>query len=168
MRRISGPKGWWARVATIVAMYCATTVAAVVLAAECKVFTLEVPDTETMKLEDGEHVVASARTDKGLLEAKVVVRARKAAAAEYYIGGRLMRPTPDERVPGEIQECLGLKKAAAASPIDWLAAAGRTLHDFLEPPLLAAKCNVSCACSQTTCCCLAKCGRGRGVGCASI
>jgi hypothetical protein len=165
VRRVSGSKGWLARFTTIAVVYAAAVVA---LAAECKVFTLEVPDTDTMKFEDGEHVVASARTDKGLLEAKVLVRARKAAAAQYYIGGRLMRPTPEERVPAEIQKCLGIRKATLSSPLDWLANAGRTVHDFLEPPLAAFKCRTSCSCSQTTCCCLAICGSGRGVGCAAI
>jgi hypothetical protein len=165
VRRVSGSTGWLGRFATIAVIYAAAVVA---LAAECRVFTLEVPDTDTMKFEDGEHVVASARTDKGLLEAKVLVRARRAAAAQYYIGGKLMRPTPDERVPAEIQECLGIKKAALSSPIDWLSTAGRTVHDFLEPPLAAFTCKTTCSCSQTTCCCLAKCGAGRGVGCASI
>lgn len=168
MRRVSGPKGWLSRFATIAVIYAAATTAVVALAAECKVFTLEVPDTDTMKFEDGEHVVASARTHKGLLEAKVLVRARKAAAAQYYIGGKLMRPTPDDRVPAEIQECLGIRKAALSSPIDWLATAGRSVRDFLEPPLAAFTCRTTCSCSQTTCCCLAKCGAGRGVGCASI
>ena len=55
-----------------------------------------------------------------------------------------------------------------SEPIDWLAATGRTVHDFLEPPLAALTCKTTCSCSQTTCCCLARCGTGRGVGCASI
>ena len=165
MITLRAPRTWIGKVAATGIVYAATMAGAILLAAECKVFTLDVPDTDTLRLEDGEHVVASARTDKGLLEAKVVVRARKASAAQYYIGGKVMRPMPEERVPADIQKCLGIgQRGAASSPVDWLGHAGRTIRDFIEPPLEAFKCRTSCSCSQTTCCCLAICGSGRGVG----
>jgi hypothetical protein len=166
---LRAPRSWIGKAVATVAIYGATMAGAVMLAAECKVFTLDVPDTDTLRLEDGEHVVASARTDKGLLEAKVVVRAKRASAAQYYIAGRLMRPTPEDRVPADVGKCLGIgKRGGLAAPVEWLGDAGRALRDFIEPPLAAFKCRTSCHCSQTTCCCLAICGSGRGVGCAAL
>ena len=166
MRTVRPRPGWLRRLAIVVAVCSATMTAAVVLAEDCKLFTLDVPDTETLRLADGEHVVASTRTDKGPLEAKVVVRAGKASAAQYYIGGKLMRPTPEQRVPGDIRSCLGLeKRGGMATPLHLLGDASRSVRDFFEPPLEAFRCRVSCHCNQNTCCCLAKCGEARGVDC---
>jgi hypothetical protein len=151
------------------AIYCAAMTAAVLVAAECKTFDMETPDPETLNLKDGEHVIGSVVTPGGKIEARVVVSGKTISPNQYYLGGKQMRSVPDTRIPADIRECLGIKRTGLPSAVGWLSSAALALRDWIEPPLEArGRCKVKCHCNQNTCCCLASCGDGQGVGCAGF
>ena len=156
------------KLALTLMVYCATMTAAVLVAADCKVFDLESPDPGTLSLKDGEHVIASTATPGGKVEVRVVVKGKDISDNQLYLGGKLMRPTPEARVPGDIQPCLGIKKTEMPSPIGWIASAATAVRNVVEAPVEARspKCRFKCSCNQNTCCCIAFCGGGSGVGCA--
>ncbi len=147
----------------------------VLVAAECKVLNLNlnVPDPGTLKLSDGDHVIASAPATKGRLEVKVTVKGKDISENRYYLGGRLMRNTPESEAPKEVRECDAPKRSAFPSVQGWLASAGRALRDWIETPLEArtTPCVIlSQRCGDRiggggTCCVLVRCGDGTGLSC---
>lgn len=62
----------------ILVLACLTLTAAVG-SNTCKVHKLELPDPDTLKLPDGEHVIASVDTENGKFEARVSVKNRIAS-----------------------------------------------------------------------------------------
>jgi hypothetical protein len=161
-------RGRFGKLAATIAVCCAVAAGAAVVAAECKVFELTPPDPETMNLKDGEHVLASTRTPGGVVDVRVTVRGKAISPEKLYLAGKAMRDVPQEKVPRDLASCLGLRKSSAvASPLDWLASRAGALWNVVEPPLEARQpCRVKCSCNENTCCCLAVCGSGVGVGCA--
>ena len=148
---------------------CCVAAVAVTYAADCRLVEMNVPDPEAMSLKDGEHVIASVASRGGKIEARVVVKGNTISANQYYLAGKPMRTTPQEKIPTDIRECLGIKKAAATVAPNWLASAALALRDWVEPPLDArVRCTVKCTCNQNTCCCLANCGGSTGVGCSGF
>ncbi len=168
MAKTTGPRRLGALAATVV-VYCVTMALAVAVAADCRIFELESPDPQTLRLKDGEHVIASKAITGGKVEVKVVVRGKDISPAQLYLGGKPMKLTAEDRVPKDIGECLGgNKRSAVFAPVDWLSSAARGLLDLVETPVEAfkGKCTYKCSCNQNTCCCLANCGGSTGVGCA--
>src|SRR5262245_40011336 len=91
--------------ARFLAVFCLVLASIATLAAECKLFKLDLPETDKLGLKDGEHVLGSTATDVGKFEARVTVKATVVSPPRFYIGGKLMTATPDARVPAELRDC---------------------------------------------------------------
>jgi hypothetical protein len=156
------------RLAATIGVYCAAMAVAVVVAADCKVFEMATPDPATLKLPDGEHVIGSVATPGGKIEARVVVKGKDISNNQLYLAGKAMRSSAQSQVPNDIRECLGIKKTALLEATGWLTSAAGALRDLIETPVEArdTRCTYKCSCNQNTCCCIAFCGAGTGVGCA--
>jgi hypothetical protein len=147
----------------------------VIAAGDCKVLNLDVPDPATLSLKDGNHVIASAAASRGRLEVKVTVKDKDISENQYYLGGRLMRETPESQVPKAIRECPAMKRSAMPSVGTWLAAAFRGLWDQVEPRLEARRRVSACkvlseSCGDSiggggTCCVLVSCSGSTGFSC---
>jgi hypothetical protein len=164
-----------ARVLAGLVAFAVPSATVILVAAECEVLNLNlsVPDPATLKLSDGDHVIASAPATKGRLEVKVTVKGKDISENRYYLGGRLMRNTPETAVPKEVRECGAPKRSAFPSVQGWLASAGRALRDWLETPLearttpcviLDQKCGDAVG-GGGYCCVLVRCGGATGHYC---
>ena len=99
----------------ILALAC-LTLAAAVAPDKCKVHKLELPDPDTLKLSDGEHVIASTDTENGKFEARVDVKNRVASKPRLYIGGKLLREAPESQIPKDMLDCLKESERTAWTP----------------------------------------------------
>jgi len=72
----------------------------------CKAHRLDFPDPGTLKLSDGEHVIAAGDTRDGKFEVRVTVKDKVASKPRLYIGGRLMRPISESQIPKDLRDCL--------------------------------------------------------------
>ncbi len=154
----------------VVVAVCLAAGLAVVVAAECKVGRVELPDPTTLKLPDGDHVIGSADTERGRFEARVTVRGKVMSDPRYFIGGRPLQLTPESQAPKDIMQCIQESRQAAALSGSWLSRIASSTRDWLEAPVYAwrGKCTVLPSCSQTTCCALVKCADARAVWCEAI
>src|SRR5690242_18272185 len=89
----------------VVLMLACLTIAAAVAPDKCKVHKLELPDPNTLKLPDGEHVIASADTENGKFEARVNVKNKVASKPRLYIGGMLLREARESEIPKDLLDC---------------------------------------------------------------
>ena len=89
----------------ILALAC-LTLAAAVAPDKCKVHKLELPDPDTLKLPDGEHVIASADTENGKFEARVNVKNKVASKVRLYVGGKLLSEARESEIPKDFLDCL--------------------------------------------------------------
>jgi len=89
----------------ILALAC-LTLAAAVAPETCKVHKLELPDPATLKLPDGEHVIASVDTENGKFEARVNVKNKVASKARLYVGGKLLSEARESEIPKDLLDCL--------------------------------------------------------------
>jgi hypothetical protein len=100
----------------ILALACFTLAAAVPPVDRCKAHKLEIPDPGTLKLADGEHVIASVDTENGKFEARVSVKNKVASKPRFYIGGKLLNPARESEIPKEFRDCLKeAQRSASAS-----------------------------------------------------
>ena len=154
--------------AGIVAMAGLTVGLSVAVAAKCVSVTVEVPEPAELNLQDGDHVIASANTERGKFEARVQVRGKVASAPRFYIGGRLLNNTPEAQVPSDLRSCLKEAHRASLPPTGWLDRMTRSVQEWLVPTVHAKakiKCVVTASCNQNTCCALATCGGHQAVSC---
>jgi hypothetical protein len=168
------------RVLAMIGLFLALTVSA--RAESCTDLQLDVPDADSLNLQDGDHVIASAPTEKGKLEVRVKVAGKKASEPEYYLGGKLLKKTPESKVPEDILKCLkpkvpkGASLSSAETPSENFASSlcestesvASSAFDWLEGTAHAAasKCVIkSASCNQNTCCALACCGTSCSVAC---
>jgi len=160
------------KAARVLAPPCVMLVAIVTLAAECKIFKLELPETDTLALNDGERVLGSTTTEAGKFEARVTVRARVVSPPRFYIRGKLMTATPEAQIPPELRECLRKTESAALPNRGWLANLLPSLRDWIETPTHAYKCKtVILGCVKTIggwiCCAKSTCGGSSATACGS-
>jgi len=156
-------------VMTIMAMVLFTLALAHNAAAQCSPpLNLIVPDTDTLKLKDGEHVIASAAHAKGLLEVRVKVKGGVASEPQYFLGGKLLNVTPQSKVNKDILECLKKHLPPGAS----LSSLTDRILDLFVQTAYARGCvavvdAVECRDSVGQCCALAHCGSYYAIQCAS-
>jgi hypothetical protein len=157
-----------ATVAGTVAAVLLTIGAGAAVLVECGAVTLEVPDASTLRLKDGEHTIASTMTEWGRFEAKVTVKGRAISEPVYSMGGKVMKPAPESRVPPATLACLkgDDRQPAQDDPEDlgtWGAPPERA-----DPPV-AARCKVTSSCVKAIggggyCWARANCGGHIGYG----
>jgi len=117
----------------LVVIVLALTVPAV--AQECKVSGLDVPDPSTLNLKDGEHVIASADTVAGKLEARVTVKNKVVSSPWVFLDGKPLNKITEAQIPKEVLPCM--KKAESPSG-SWLANAASSTADWIVPKAYAA------------------------------
>jgi hypothetical protein len=141
----------------------------------CKVQRIDLPDFATMKLPDGEHVIAGANTEKGKLEVRVVVKKDMVTGPDFYIGGKRLKRTPAERIKPPLLDCLeeGLQcppRQATAPPSDgWFSTAVQGMFAWILPSAEARffRCYVmSTSCYDNDCCVATCCSSDRSFECA--
>ena len=154
----------------ILPLVCLTLGLAVPAAAECKTYKLDIPDTDTLKLPDGEHVIASVAHEKGRLEVRVNVKSGVVSERQFFLGGKLLTKKAEAQVSKPILDCL--KKLLP--PGSSIADSGHKGHmfDWIVPTVYAAapKCvlnGISCRDSVGQCCALVCCGDQCAIRCAS-
>lgn len=118
----------------LVVIVLALTVPAV--AQECKVSGLDVPDPSTLNLvKDGEHVIASADTVAGKLEARVTVKNKVVSSPWVFLDGRPLKKITEAEIPKEVLLCM---KTAESPSGSWLANAASSAVDWMVPKAYAA------------------------------
>ena len=118
----------------LVVIVLALTVPAV--AQECTVSSLEVPDPNTLNLvKDGEHVIASAGTVAGKLEARVTLTNKVVSSPWVFLDGKPLKKITEAQIPKEVLPCM--KKAESPSG-SWLANAASSTADWIVPKAYAA------------------------------
>ena len=117
----------------LVLIILALTVPAV--AQDCKVSGLDVPDASTLNLKDGEHVIASADTVAGKLEARVTVKNKVVSSPWVFLDGKPLNKITEAQIPKEVLPCM--KKAESLSG-SWLANAASSTADWIVPKAYAA------------------------------
>ena len=122
----------------LLAVVCFILGLAASAAAQCSVkdYALDVPDTATLKLSDGEHAIAAVQTEQGRLEARVTVKGGQVVAGpRFFLQGQLLRPIPQSelqsRLPETVRRCAPQK--SSSSPESWYANAARCALDWLVP-----------------------------------
>jgi hypothetical protein len=95
-------------------LFCLTLAVAIPAATDCKTYKLEVPDPASLKLRDGEHTIASMATDHGRFEARVTVKNEVASEPHYYIGGKLLKETPESEIPANLRDCLNKERKTSS------------------------------------------------------
>jgi len=120
-------------------LVCSTLALAVpAAAAECREYKMEHQDPNTLKLKDGEHVIASVDTVAGKLEARVSVKGKDVSDPRLFLGGKRLKDITESRIPKEVRECLP-KKTGALPSGSWIADAARSILDWIVPPAYAAR-----------------------------
>jgi len=151
---------------TIIAMVLLSLALAHTAAAQCKPFILESPDTDTLKLKDGEHVIASAAHPKGKLEVRVNVKGGVASEPQFFLAGKLLNVTSQSKVNKDILECFKKEMPAGAS----LSSLTDRIFDLFVQTADARvpKCIVFVECRDSVgqCCALACCGSQCAIRCA--
>lgn len=148
----------------LVAMVSATAMVSAV--DTCKSIKLEIPDPKTLKLRDGDHVIAAVDTERGKLEARVNVKNNVAAEPRYFWGGKPLKDTPESEVPESLRDCLkNAGRTASASGNSFRTSAhhamGWTAPASYVPPV--GSCLItSYGCSGGFCCASATCYRSGG------
>ena len=121
------------RLLGLVVIILALTVPAI--AQECKVYGLDVPDPDTLNLiKDGEHVIASADTVVGKLEARVTVKSKVVSSPWVFLDGKPMKKITEAQIPKEVLACM--KKAESLSG-SWFANAASSTVDWIVPKAYA-------------------------------
>jgi len=98
-------------------------------------FNLDIPDTNTLKLPDGSHVIAAVGTPFGKLEARVTVRSKVVSEPQFYLGGKLLKPVQESQLSVAARRCL--QKRAELSPASQLANALRSIAGAIVPTVHA-------------------------------
>jgi len=117
----------------ILALAC-FTLAAAVAPDKCKVHKLELPDPETLKLPDGEHVIASVDTENGKFEARVNVKNKVASRPRLYIGGKLLREARESEIPKDLLDCLKESERTGSNSGSLVDTAARAFGWVSPPP----------------------------------
>jgi len=114
-----------------------TLALAIPAAADCvnQSFSLDIPDTATLKLPDGGHVIAAVGTRFGKLEARVAVKTKVVSEPQFYLGGKLLRAVQESQLSPAARRCL--QNRAELSPAGWLATVARSISDFIVPTVHA-------------------------------
>jgi hypothetical protein len=158
----------------VLALLCCLTLAVAIPAAtDCKTYKLEVPDPASLKLSEGEHTIAGVATDHGRFEARVTVKNKEISEPHYFLGGKLLKPTPESEVPGDLRDCLkkDLKRSAISGHL-WenpTAASTRWMPaSYVPEPTAVCYTNVSCGApnffGRRQCCAAAYCRFSDGSG----
>lgn len=158
----------------LLALLCLPLGLAVPVAAEtpvrCDTGQLELPDLDTLKLPDGEHMIAKSESVNGKLEARVGVKGKIVSDPIFYIRGMRLQKTPESGVPKPILECL--KKGKGASSCDsWFANAVRSTLDWMVPAAEARtrRCRmIGSGCDDRICCATVCCSSACDTECAYI
>jgi len=121
----------------LLAVLCFTFGLAVSAAAQCSVknYTLDVPDTATLRLSDGEHAIAAVQTDQGKLEARVTVQGGKVVSGPwFFLSGQLLRPISQaelqSRLPEPLRHCAQNRSSSSES---WFGDAASCVLDWIVP-----------------------------------
>jgi len=151
-------------VRVVVAFSCLTIVAAVSAITDCNVFKLSVPDPQTLKLKDGEHVIAAADTEHGKFEARVTAKSGVVSSPLYFIGGKLLKDFPESEVPAPTRDCVASAEKASASTGKGREIFGHSAMSWMAPVSYApaASCLTFGSCAKASngkflCCAYAKC-----------
>jgi hypothetical protein len=155
----------------LLVLVCFTLGLALPAAAECKAFKLEIPDSGTLNLPDGQHIIAAIGTEKGKLEVRVNVKAKVFSPFELLLAGKIMKPTPQAQVDKSILDCLkkqlppGRSIAnSRGSSFDWFV---RTAHAAPMRTSLCVILGTNCRDSVGQCCSLVCCDDQCAIRCAS-
>ena len=150
----------------ILALVCLTLALAGPAAAQCTPFKLDAPDPDSLKLPDGEHVIAAAAHAKGKLEVRVNVKGGVASGPQFFLAGKLLNVTPQSKVDKSILECLKKELPPGAS----LSSLTDRIFDLFVQTADARvpKCVVYVECRDAVgqCCALACCGSQCAIRCA--
>ena len=176
VRRLSGLARSVAAITTLGLMCLAPVSAFADDKLKCSNVKLELPDAQTQHLSDGEHVIASAETVNGKLEARVIVKKGVASEPAYYLGGRQLKETSPSKINEPLLKCLsegldcGTKNAEGVCTEDWLSTAVDGILDAIVPPAEAvypSMCYVmSSGCYEGLGCCAEACCVRKGrIGC---
>jgi hypothetical protein len=140
----------------ILAMVCLTLALAVPASAQCKQYKLELPDLDTLKLKDGEHVVGAVETENGKLEARVTVKGKVVSDPILFIGGKRMQEVPESQIPKSVLDCMKAELPSGS----WLANAADNTLDWIVPKAYARACRnwvIRSGCDGKICCAVACC-----------
>ena len=163
-RTKKSPGVWRDLALSCCALVAVVFAAALVSAADpCKVHKLEVPDPKTLKLGEGENVIASVDTERGKFEARVNVKNKLASEPRYFLGGKLLKETPESKVPKAQRDCLKNAERGASAYEDELKSSGRQAMSWVAPAAYtpARRCDVYVGCDDRGCCAFALCS-GQG------
>jgi hypothetical protein len=151
----------------ILALVCLTLGLAGSAAAQCNPFILNAPDPDSLKLKDGEHVIASAAHAKGKLEVRVNVKGGVASEPQFFLGGKLLNKTPESKVAKPILDCLKKQLPPGGS----ISSSTDHIFDLFVQTAYARGCKpivygVECHDATSQCCALACCGNQCAIQCA--
>jgi hypothetical protein len=162
----------WMAAMAVFALVCVSSGAPVAVAAQCVPFKLDVADPATLSLQDGDYVIGAVDTERGKFEARVSVRGKVVSEHRFFLGGRLLRPTPESQVPPVIRACFQNAQFGAEPSGGWLATAARSIREWVEPTAeaVSGKCTVGGYCRDTSaahgyCCAVANCSGSIGFHC---
>ena len=131
MANTSTQRKKWIYVVQILALICLTFApAGVAVAGNCtsKTYEVDVPDTATLKLKDGEHTIAAIETFHGKLEARVMVKRGVVSDPILFLDGKPLKEISKSEIPKALLDCLpkaelpseGLLSKASRSILDWV------------------------------------------------
>ncbi len=115
-------------------VYTTLALAVPAAAAECRTYKMQAPDPNTLKLKDGEHVVASVGTVAGKLEARVTVKGNDVSDPRLFLGGKPLKDITESQIRKEVRECMQ-KETGALPSESWLAEAARGGELLKEIPV---------------------------------
>jgi hypothetical protein len=135
-------------------------------AAQCNSGKLQLPNLDSVKLPDGDQVVAAIETEHGKLEARVKVKEGDVSDLTYSIRGKLLAETPESKVPKAVRACWNNKRAAAGPT--WSASIMDLIISPAEAKLRCIARVVGSGCDDTICCARACCGNKCATWCSAI
>jgi hypothetical protein len=97
-----------------------------------KTYELNVPDPATLKLKDGEHVIAAVGTDHGKLEVRVQVKGGVISDNEFWANGKRLKEGQESDLRPEVLKCMKTLGASLPPSEGWVAEAARAASSLIE------------------------------------
>jgi hypothetical protein len=123
----------------------------------CSTAKLRFKDVNTLKLPDGQHVIGMIETQYGKLEGRVDVVGGVVSEPKYYINGKPLILTPNDKIPPTLRACLARGKRASGDVSSYT----RILESIVtsaeavyrcKPWVTASGCTDWGGCCATVCC----------------